>query len=118
MLKPSRLTNVDQLFRDVSRHELQNVGAGSAGIRCVRERGDALQISQGRRVAGLDRCDRRNLAALPSRVVANHREHTKVVESLAGEEGEIGFQPRFAASVTPFECGATAVTTIGGCGFW
>src|SRR5688572_126003 len=31
---------------------------------------------------------------------------------------EIGAQPRFAASVTPFECGATAVTTIGGCGFW
>src|SRR6185295_873133 len=31
---------------------------------------------------------------------------------------EIGVQPRFAASVTPFECGATAVTTIGGCGFW
>src|SRR5438128_8739432 len=31
---------------------------------------------------------------------------------------EIGFQPRFAASVTPLECGATAVTTIGGCGFW
>src|SRR4051812_50167971 len=30
---------------------------------------------------------------------------------------EIGFQPRFAASVTPFECGATAVTTIGGGGF-
>src|SRR6185436_16030852 len=24
---------------------------------------------------------------------------------------EIGCQPRFAASVTPFECGATAVTT-------
>ena len=31
---------------------------------------------------------------------------------------EIGVQPRFAASVTPLECGATAVTTIGGCGFW
>src|SRR5258706_9841603 len=29
---------------------------------------------------------------------------------------EIGAQPRFAASVTPFECGATAVTTIGGWG--
>src|ERR1700728_5312822 len=30
---------------------------------------------------------------------------------------EIGYQPRAAASVTPFENGATAVTTIGGCGF-
>src|ERR1044072_6732884 len=30
---------------------------------------------------------------------------------------EIGSQPRAAASVTPFEKGATAVTTIGGCGF-
>src|SRR5436853_7128404 len=30
---------------------------------------------------------------------------------------EIGSQPRAAASVTPFENGATAVTTIGGCGF-
>jgi len=30
----------------------------------------------------------------------------------------MGVQPRLAASVTPFECGATAVTTIGGCGFW
>src|SRR3954471_17518167 len=29
---------------------------------------------------------------------------------------EIGSQPRAAASVTPFENGATAVTTIGGCG--
>src|SRR5579862_6715050 len=29
---------------------------------------------------------------------------------------EIGSQPRTAASVTPFENGATAVTTIGGCG--
>src|SRR4029077_4699678 len=29
---------------------------------------------------------------------------------------EIGSQPRAAASVTPFEKGATAVTTIGGCG--
>src|ERR1700732_2514773 len=29
---------------------------------------------------------------------------------------EIGSQPRLAASVTPFENGATAVTTIGGCG--
>src|SRR5437763_6147638 len=29
---------------------------------------------------------------------------------------EIGSQPRTAASVTPFEKGATAVTTIGGCG--
>jgi len=31
---------------------------------------------------------------------------------------EIGSQPRFAASVTPFEKGSTAVTTMGGCGFW
>src|SRR5947199_5027627 len=30
---------------------------------------------------------------------------------------EIGSQPRAAASVTPCENGATAVTTIGGCGF-
>ena len=30
---------------------------------------------------------------------------------------EIGSQPRAAASVTPLEKGATAVTTIGGCGF-
>src|SRR5262245_59999625 len=30
---------------------------------------------------------------------------------------EIGSQPREAASVTPFEKGATTVTTIGGCGF-
>src|SRR6186997_3204376 len=30
---------------------------------------------------------------------------------------EIGSQPRAAASVTPLENGATAVTTIGGCGF-
>src|SRR5262249_3841648 len=30
---------------------------------------------------------------------------------------EIGSQPRAAASATPFENGATAVTTIGGCGF-
>ena len=30
----------------------------------------------------------------------------------------MGVQPRLAASVTPFECGATAVTTIGGWGFW
>src|SRR5262245_9732868 len=30
---------------------------------------------------------------------------------------EIGSQPRAAASVTPFENGATAVITIGGCGF-
>ena len=30
----------------------------------------------------------------------------------------MGVQPRLAASVTPLECGATAVTTIGGCGFW
>src|ERR1700745_628061 len=29
---------------------------------------------------------------------------------------EIGSQPRAAASVTPLENGATAVTTIGGCG--
>src|SRR5262249_55092711 len=29
---------------------------------------------------------------------------------------EIGSQPRAAASVTPFENGATAVTTMGGCG--
>src|ERR1700755_1323865 len=29
---------------------------------------------------------------------------------------EIGSHPRAAASVTPFENGATAVTTIGGCG--
>src|SRR6476646_12091640 len=29
---------------------------------------------------------------------------------------EIGSQPRAAASVTPLEKGATAVTTIGGCG--
>src|ERR1700760_3512925 len=29
---------------------------------------------------------------------------------------EIGSQPRTAASVTPCENGATAVTTIGGCG--
>src|ERR1700759_5326680 len=29
---------------------------------------------------------------------------------------EMGSQPRAAASVTPFENGATAVTTIGGCG--
>src|SRR5689334_24504197 len=29
---------------------------------------------------------------------------------------EIGSQPRAAASVTPCENGATAVTTIGGCG--
>src|SRR5664279_4289459 len=29
---------------------------------------------------------------------------------------EIGSQPRLAASVTPLENGATAVTTIGGCG--
>src|SRR6185369_15871789 len=29
---------------------------------------------------------------------------------------EIGSQPRDAASVTPFENGATTVTTIGGCG--
>src|ERR1700709_1339567 len=29
---------------------------------------------------------------------------------------EIGSQPRTAASVTPLENGATAVTTIGGCG--
>src|SRR6266702_1989219 len=29
---------------------------------------------------------------------------------------EIGSQPRTAASVTPLEKGATAVTTIGGCG--
>src|SRR5690349_11542065 len=29
---------------------------------------------------------------------------------------EIGSQPRAAASATPFEKGATAVTTIGGCG--
>src|SRR6266478_3014608 len=29
---------------------------------------------------------------------------------------EIGSQPRATASVTPFENGATAVTTIGGCG--
>src|SRR3954471_7609519 len=29
---------------------------------------------------------------------------------------EIGSQPRAAASVTPFENGATAVTTLGGCG--
>src|SRR5947209_10898404 len=29
---------------------------------------------------------------------------------------EIGSQPRAAASATPFENGATAVTTIGGCG--
>lgn len=31
---------------------------------------------------------------------------------------ETGVQPRFAASVTALECGATAVITIGGCGFW
>src|SRR5918995_2442324 len=31
---------------------------------------------------------------------------------------EIGSQPRAAAAVTPLENGATAVTTIGGCGFW
>src|SRR6201992_830632 len=30
---------------------------------------------------------------------------------------EIGSQPRAAASVTPLENGATAVTTMGGCGF-
>src|SRR5437660_7485291 len=30
---------------------------------------------------------------------------------------EIGSQPRAAASVTPCENGATAVTIIGGCGF-
>src|SRR3954466_11372368 len=30
---------------------------------------------------------------------------------------EIGSQPRAAASGTPLENGATAVTTIGGCGF-
>src|SRR5262245_37986729 len=30
---------------------------------------------------------------------------------------EIGSQPRAAASVTPLEKGATAVTTMGGCGF-
>src|ERR1700731_5117743 len=29
---------------------------------------------------------------------------------------EIGSQPRAAASVTPWEKGATAVTTMGGCG--
>src|SRR6195952_4527863 len=29
---------------------------------------------------------------------------------------EIGSQPRAAASVTPLENGATAVTTVGGCG--
>src|SRR5215475_10586977 len=29
---------------------------------------------------------------------------------------EIGSQPRAAASVTPFENGATTVTTMGGCG--
>src|SRR6201981_1062113 len=29
---------------------------------------------------------------------------------------EMGSQPRAAALVTPFENGATAVTTIGGCG--
>src|SRR3569623_1123193 len=29
---------------------------------------------------------------------------------------EIGSQPRAAASATPLEYGATAVTTIGGCG--
>ncbi len=31
---------------------------------------------------------------------------------------EIGVQPRCAAATTPFENGATAVTTIGGCGRW
>src|SRR6201996_8542252 len=30
---------------------------------------------------------------------------------------EMGSHPRAAASVTPFENGATTVTTIGGCGF-
>src|ERR1700735_994321 len=30
---------------------------------------------------------------------------------------EIGSQPRAAASVRPLENGATAVTTMGGCGF-
>src|SRR3984957_14677519 len=30
---------------------------------------------------------------------------------------DIGSQPRAAASVTPLENGATAVTTMGGCGF-
>src|SRR5690349_22646412 len=31
---------------------------------------------------------------------------------------EIGVQPRAAAAMTPFECGTTTVTTMGGCGFW
>src|SRR6185437_10272768 len=31
---------------------------------------------------------------------------------------EMGSQPREAAATTPFENGATTVTTIGGCGFW
>src|ERR1700684_3804949 len=31
---------------------------------------------------------------------------------------EIGIQPRSAAAATPLEKGETAVTTIGGCGFW
>jgi hypothetical protein len=31
---------------------------------------------------------------------------------------EIGSQPLAAASLTPFENGATAVTTMGGCGVW
>src|SRR5258708_32468359 len=30
---------------------------------------------------------------------------------------EIGVQPRSAAAITPFEKGATTVTTIGGCGW-
>src|SRR5262249_61663225 len=30
----------------------------------------------------------------------------------------IGSQPRAAAAVTPFECGTTTVTTMGGCGCW
>src|SRR6185436_4932215 len=31
---------------------------------------------------------------------------------------EIGSQPRAAAAATPFECGTTTVTTMGGCGSW
>src|SRR5262245_57637871 len=31
---------------------------------------------------------------------------------------DIGSQPRAAAAATPFECGTTTVTTIGGCGCW
>ena len=61
---------------------------------------------------------RDRLAVRPARSLSRTSASASPPTPAAGSSPRSASQPRAAAAATPFECGTTTVTTMGGCGFW